>query len=228
VSLREARATALGLGLAAAVGSFLAGAGCAGDCCTIDSFPIPLSWAPLGAGAPGRPGGLLAWAQSSSLNGGMPLKMSVDTGSPLTVSAGSADGGHDTVSRDFDILGTAPTDAAPADAVRARFRGINMVPVALGTVGDATTQPQAVLGGDLLRGFSVEFRFGLPSVTFWPDQRADDGFLEDVGYAVIHFTPFGGGEVTAHGSPDLFGQRLRRARGLRSRDHAARQLLRSR
>ncbi|HET6147469.1 MAG TPA: hypothetical protein VFH68_08030 [Polyangia bacterium] len=106
------------------------------------------------------------------------------------------------MSRTFDILG-----APPADPVRASFRDINMVPVALGAVGDAATRPQAVFGGDLLRAFSVEFRFGVPSLTFWSNQRADDGFLEDVGYAVIHFTPFGGGEITAHGRPDFLGQR---------------------
>jgi hypothetical protein len=44
-------------------------------------------------------------------------------------------------------------------------------------------------------------------MTFWPNQRADDGFLSSVGYAVIHFTTFGGGEITATGSPDLFGLR---------------------
>ena len=197
---RQPFAVTLAVGLAA--GLVGTGAGCSEDCCTIDSFPVPLHAAPLGAGAPGRPGGLLAWAQSPTLQGGLPFEMSVDTGSPLTVSNGSADGTNDTVSRTFDILGT-----PPASPVRARFRGINMVPIALGAVGDPATQPQAVFGGDLLRGFTVEFRFGVPSLTFWPSQRADDGFLEDVGYAVIHFTPFGGGEITARGNPDIFGQR---------------------
>ena len=201
---REPLAVAVAVGLA----TVAVAASCSDDCCTIDSFPIPLRWAPLGAGAPGRPGGLLANAQSPSLNSGSPFWMSVDTGSPLTVSDGSADGTHDTVSRNFDILGAPPAaDPMRAPPVRARFRGINMVPVALGAVGDAATRPQAVFGGDLMRGFSVEFRFGVPDLTFWPNQRADDGFLEDVGYAVIHFTPFGGGEITAHGSADFLGQR---------------------
>jgi hypothetical protein len=179
-----------------------AAAGCSGDCCTIDSFPIPLSSAPLGAGAGGQPGGLLAWAQSPTLNGGAPFQMSVDTASPLTVSSGSADGSRETVSRAFDILGQ-----APEYPVRARFRNIDMLPVPMGTVGDAATQPAAVLGGDLLRGFSVEFRFSQPSMTIWPNQRADDSFLEDVGYAVIHFTPFGGGELDATGPSDVLGLR---------------------
>ena len=176
---------------------------CSEDCCTIDSFPIPLTSAPLGAGSPGRPGGLLARAQSATLNGGVPFSMSVDTASPLTVSGGSADGSSpETVSRSFDILGP-----NPSTAVRARFRNIDMLPVPLGTVGDAATPLGGVLGGDLLRGFSVEFRFTQPAMTFWPNQRADDGFLEDVGYAVIHFTPAGGGEVTATGGPDVLGLR---------------------
>ena len=188
-------AACAGLGLAALA------TGCSEDCCTIDSLPIPLSWAPLGAGTPGRPGGLLAQAQSPGINGGAPFLMSIDTGSPLTVSNGSADGTPETVSRPLDILA-----AAPATAVRARFNAVTMLPVPLGTVGGALPQPLGgVLGGDLMRLFSVEFRFSLPSMTFWPNQRADDGFLEDVGYAVIHFTPFGGGEITAIGSAGLPG-----------------------
>jgi len=185
-------------------------AGCSGDCCTIDSFPIVLNWAPLGAGTGGQPGGLLAWAQSPTLNGGAPFQMSVDTASPLTVSNGSADGSPETVSRSFDILGQPTADILGQPTVypvRARFRHIDMLPVPLGTVGDATTQPAAVLGGDLMRGFSVEFRFSQPTMTFWPNQRADDGFLEDVGYAVIHFTPFGGGELDATGPADVLGLR---------------------
>jgi len=189
--------------LAAAAGS----GGCSEDCCTIDSFPIDLTWAPLGAGAAGQPGGLLAWAQSPSLNGGAPFQMSVDTASPLTVSNGSADGSPETVSRSFDILGASDDPSVPGTAVRARFTGIDVLPVPLGTIGDAATQPTLVFGGDLLRGFSVEFRFKEPSLTFWPNQRADDGFLEDVGYAVIHFTPFGGGELDATGPADILGLR---------------------
>ena len=184
------------------------GDGCSPDCCTIDSFSIGLGWAPLGVGAAGRPGGLLAQAIWNPRTAGeAPFKMSVDTGSPLTVSNGSADGTPETVSRSFDILGPAPAESMMPPPVRARFEGIDMLPVALGSTGDAATRPQALLGGDLLRGFSVEFHFGAPSMTFWPYQRADDGFLEDVGYAVLHFTPFGGGELTGNGPKDLLGLR---------------------
>ncbi len=44
-------------------------------------------------------------------------------------------------------------------------------------------------------------------MTFWPHLGADLGFLEDAGYAVLHFALFGGGEVTAKGDPDFLGQR---------------------
>ncbi len=178
------------------------GAGCSGDCCDVDSFPIPLSSAPLGTGPAGLPGGLLANAQSPTINNGSPFWMSIDTASPLTVSNGSADGSPQTVSLSFDILG-----AVAGNPVRARFSDIDVLPVPLGTIGDAATQPAMVFGGDLLRGFSVELRFSLPSMTLWPNQRADDSFLEDVGYAVIHFTPFGGGELDATGPADVLGLR---------------------
>src|SRR5262249_40676726 len=46
-----------------------------------------------------------------------------------------------------------------------------------------------------------------PSVTFWHRQGASQGFLEDAGFAVLRFSLFGGGEVTASGDPDIFGQR---------------------
>jgi hypothetical protein len=175
--------------------------GCAGDCCTVDSFPILLDRAPM---APGNAaaGGLLARASSDSLAGGTPFEMSVDTGSPLTLFSASADEGGQTMTRSFDLL-----DATPVAPLRARFRGITVLPVALGSVGDAATRPLAVFGGDLLRAFSVEFHFGVPSITFWANQQADDGFLEDVGYAVIHFTAYGGGEITADGNPDFLGLR---------------------
>jgi hypothetical protein len=179
------------------------GSGCSENCCTIDSLPIPLERTPIGSGSSERPGGLQARARGPTINGNQPFAMSIDTGSPLTVSVGSADGASETVSRSFDILG-----AAPDVAVRASFHDITMLSVPLGAVGDSTSRPGGVLGGDLLRGFSVEFRFGVPSsMTFWPNQRADDGFLGEVGYAVIHFAPFGGGEISATGGPDLFGLR---------------------
>jgi hypothetical protein len=189
----------VGLGwLALAVG----GAGCSDDCCTFDSLPITLTWAPAGTIGGSNGGGLLAQAMAGSINGGLAFPMSVDTGAALTVFDGSADGTPETMTSSLEIL-----DAAPPSAVRARFSGIDTLASPLGDVGDQSTHPLAVLGGDILSGFSTEFHFGVPSITFWANQRADDGFLEDAGYAVLHFTPFGGGEVTANGDPDIFGLR---------------------
>ena len=68
-------------------------------------------------------------------------------------------------------------------------------------------------------------------MTFWSHLAEDASLLEDAGYAVINFTPFGGGEVTADGDPDFLGLRgpltvpadARRAARLRARRplHAA-------
>jgi hypothetical protein len=115
--------------------------------------------------------------------------------------------------------------------VRARFRNLGLFELPLGPVGDASAVPRGVLGGDLLHAFSVELRFAAPcdrgvavgadaggtdagvapagpgcaSVTFWRHQGASLGFLEDAGYAVLRFQPYGGGETTAVGQPDFLG-----------------------
>ena len=44
-------------------------------------------------------------------------------------------------------------------------------------------------------------------MTFWGHHGADLGYLQDSGYAVLRFSLAGGGEVTAEGDPDFFGQR---------------------
>jgi len=44
-------------------------------------------------------------------------------------------------------------------------------------------------------------------MTFWGHHGADLGYLQDSGYAVLRFSLAGGGEVTAEGDPDVFGQR---------------------
>lgn len=194
------------LALAAAT---LGTAGCSDDCCTIDSFPIALASAPPGAIGASNAGGLLAQALSPGFNGGLAFPMSVDTGAALTVFDGSADDNPETMTRSLDILdATTVAAGAPSPApVRARFSGVDTLTGPIGDVGDQATHPLVVMGGDLLSTFSTEFHFGVPSVTFWPYERADDGFLEDAGYAVIHFTAFGGGEVTATGDSDIFGLR---------------------
>lgn len=191
-----------------------AASGCGEDCCTIDSFPIPLDRAPLGGGDSSPTGALLAQARSPSVQGGQPFPMVVDTGSPFTVLNGDGDGtGLQAYTRSFDIL-----DAGRPTVLRAQFRDITLLDLALGPVGGADIQPRGVFGGDLLRSFSVDVRLGgpcpagastptCPSMTLWPRQAANEGFLEDAGYAVLRFTLFGGGEVTASGDPDLFGAR---------------------
>ena len=102
--------------------------------------------------------------------------------------------------------------------MRARFRGLSMLRLPLQALGDGSIAPGGVLGGDMLRRYSVDFRFGggtcgradcgsCPSMTFWQHLGADLGFLQDAGYAVIRFSLDGGGEITADGDPDVFGQR---------------------
>jgi hypothetical protein len=192
-------------------------AGCDQDCCSFDSEPIPVSRAPLGQGA--ALGALLARAQPPG--GGTPFPMVVDTASPVTILAGPATTGTlEITQRGFDLLDG--TDPAPNPArVRARFRALGLFTLPLGPVGDAATLPGGVMGGDMLRAFSVELRFaaacpgadpdaggagpGCSSVTFWPHQGASEAFLEDAGYAVLRFSPFGGGETTASSPPDFLG-----------------------
>ena len=44
-------------------------------------------------------------------------------------------------------------------------------------------------------------------MTLWGHLGEDASLLEDAGYAVVNFTPFGGGEITADGNPDFLGLR---------------------
>jgi hypothetical protein len=183
-----------------------AGTGCSASCCTVDENPIVIERAPPSAGAPAGPGGgLLARGAAGAADARSFFRMSVDTGAPLTVFGGPADGQEATMLRAFDILDATAPAASPADPVRAQFQGIDTLNLPLGAVGDAATTPAGILGADLLGAFSVELRLSRPSITFWSSQRATDGFLEDVGYAVIHFTLYGGGEVTANGDSDFLG-----------------------
>ena len=101
--------------------------------------------------------------------------------------------------------------------MRAIFSGWNVIGLPLYPAGDPTFSPGGVLGADLLRGYSVEFRFGelcsaggselCSSMTFWGHLGEDASLLEDAGYAVVNFAPFGGGEITAEGNPDFLGLR---------------------
>jgi hypothetical protein len=208
----------------------VAALGCNENYFTVDQQPIPLTRAPLGDGT--TEGALLARAQPPG--GGTPFPMVVDTGTPVTIIGATSPGsGTLTIAqRGFDLLD--PTWQATANqpvSVRARFRDLGLFSLQLGPVGSATTLPGGILGGDVMRSFSMELRFEAPcdvagvaaadagtpdagaaaagpgcsSVTFWNHQGASLGFLEDAGYAVVRFSPFGGGETTANSEPDFLG-----------------------
>jgi hypothetical protein len=212
-----------GLGLAAVGGA----SGCSQNCCTVDSYPIPLTRAPLGApllstasgadagGPPLTPNGgaLAAVAGFPGAPPGQTFPMVVDTGSPFTILAAPA-GSAETNPASWNLYGAGAASPAP---LRAIFTGWNVIGVPLYPAGDPTFSPGGVLGADLLRGYSVEFRFGelcsaggselCSSMTFWGHLGEDASLLEDAGYAVVNFTPFGGGEITAEGNPDFLGLR---------------------
>jgi hypothetical protein len=211
---------ALALALAA-----LGQGGCQGDCCTVDSFPILLGRAPSGAPAVSVDGGAgdgsalpdagALWVQAGLPGQGPSLEMVVDTASPVTILGAASGGALQTSSAGFDLYSTAT--GLSTVPLRASFRGWDVLSLPLSPVGDGSLLPGGVLGGDLLRSYSVELRFagpcplGVPgtcaSMTFWGHQGADQAFLEDAGYAVLSFTPYGGGEVTAQGDPDFLGLR---------------------
>jgi hypothetical protein len=213
-----------GVGLAAAAGG---AGGCSQDCCTVDSFPIALARAPLGAPSlasagvgdagvlpPGPDGGaLVAVAGLPNAAGGQTFPMVIDTGSPFTLLAGPPAASAETNPGSWNLYGA----GVSPPPLRATFRGWDVITVPLYPVGDPTLLPQGVLGADLLRGYSIEFRFGAlcaaggsafcSSMTFWSHLEEDASLLEDAGYAVISFTAFGGGEITADGDPDFLGLR---------------------
>jgi hypothetical protein len=212
--MRRKPGAPLPLLLGLAVGALASANGCGSDCCTVDSLPIPLGRAPVGDGT--AAGALLALAASPSVSDGRRFRMVIDTGSPITIlnTSGGAGASLDLAHHDFDLF-DASAAAPEKAALRAEFRDIGLLDLPLGPVGDAATVPLGVLGGDLLRSFSVELRFApacavggpCPSITFWHRLGASQGFLEDAGYAVLRFTLYGGGEVTAQGDPDVFGSR---------------------
>jgi hypothetical protein len=200
-------------------------AGCSQSCCTVDSYPIPLGRAPLGAPppdggagagvAPGPDGGALLAVAGLPATPDSPFNMVVDTGSPFTLLAGAGSANPQTTQASWNLFSWGfPPGGAP---LRATFRGLDVFEVPLQPVGDPSLVPGGVLGADILRGYSVEFRFGqlcpsgapgfCSSMTLWGHLDEDASLLEDAGYAVVNFTPFGGGEVTADGDPDFLGLR---------------------
>jgi hypothetical protein len=226
------------LGALLAVAGLAAGlpgaAGCSRSCCTVDSYPIPLGRAPLGAppsiaggdaGVAGPDGGaLLAVAGLPDAPPGATFNMVVDTGSPFTLLAGAGTANPQTSQGSWNLYSWGvlpPGCSAPGPGckppLRATFLGMDVFELPLQPVGDPSLTPGGVLGADILRGYSVELRFGAlctpggsalcSSMTLWSHLAEDASLLEDAGYAVINFTPFGGGEVTADGDPDFLGLR---------------------
>ena len=96
------------------------------------------------------------------------------------------------------------------------FRGVSLLRLPLQPIGDGSVAPGGILGGDIMRRYSIDLRFGAAcgtngmdqcsTMTFWNHLGADIGFLEDAGYAVIRYSLYGGGETTAKGDPDFLGR----------------------
>jgi len=211
-------AARFGAALAVAAGSVDVGLtpGC-GDNYTadLDSLPIVLHRAPLGApaasGATAQGALLLTASPPGAAN--QTYDMVVGTGTPLTLLAGAPT--NETEQVGFDLIDpTLPNPPGPA--VRGTFRGVSVLRLPLQAPGDGGMIPGAIMGGDILRRYSVQMRLGATcpppdyvcsSVTFWSHLGPDLGFLEDSGYAALKFSLFGGGEVTAKGDPDFLGQR---------------------
>ncbi|MDB4979629.1 MAG: hypothetical protein JWM82_381 [Myxococcales bacterium] len=210
---------ALSLATAAVAVVLVSGAGCTQDCCVSDSAPIPLARAPLGGPAAGE-GAMLTRARVADTT--TPFLMAVDTASPLTVLTGAASS-TTPGSRGFDLLDATWADATQPAPVRAKLRNIGVFSLPVGPAGDEATLPLGVLGGDVLRSFSVELRFGetcgdstvdagataarCSAMTLWRHQGASLAFLGSAGYATLRFTLIGGGETTARAPADTFGIR---------------------
>jgi hypothetical protein len=188
---RSARAIAL-LAICAAV----AAAGCDEPCCRFDSRSIPLERGPAGE--------LLIRVAT----GGQFGRALLDTGSPVTMWHTTPAANPPAIQRrDWTLLG--PPAASTATPVRGVVNGVLTIEATLGAIGNAasTFVPTAVLGADVLRGFSVEIGFAAPEVTFWSRQPAPDDFLASAGFVLLHLPRYGGGEIEALDPPDSLGMR---------------------
>jgi hypothetical protein len=180
-----------GWALAAATISAGLSASCSGPCCTYDSRPIALARAPQGE--------LLALVD---LDGsGTPGRAVLDTGTAVTVfrTEPSAPDNGAIRRHDIQLLGANP-DRTP---IRAGLRGVTMIHGPLSPL-EGPPSPVALLGGDLLSGFSVEIGFAAPELVLWPQQPATDGFLAEAGYAVLRVRRRGASETVAR-APSSFG-----------------------
>ena len=73
----------------------------------------------------------------------------------------------------FDLLDPTTALLDPANpAVRAMFRGVSVLRLPLQAIGDGSVAPGGILGGDILRRYSVDLRFGAACAT-------DAGLLHD-------------------------------------------------
>jgi hypothetical protein len=181
----------------------------------IDSLPIALTRAPVGDPAGSLNGALVATAAIPGA-ADQPFPMLIGTGTPMTLLNGPLPAGIPATERAaFDLLDPMSVVADPtAPTVRGSFRNVSLLRLPLLVIGDGSVMPGGILGGDILRRYSVDLRFGATcpagtcaSITFWNHLGADLGFLQDSGYAVLRFSLYGGGEVTAEGDPDFLGQR---------------------
>lgn len=185
------------LWLAAVVGA-AAAPGCADPCCTFDSRPIRLERAAGGA--------LLTTIAEGEGPDGELRPAVVDTATPITLwDVPGHTGTPEARERTLRLLG-ASEERQPTRAV---FRRAMTVEGVLGPVGapQEPTRPRALVGGDLLVGYSVEFGFRAPEVRFWARQPATDAFLAAAGYAVLRSKRRGGGELEARAPSDGIGPR---------------------
>jgi hypothetical protein len=188
-----------------ALGLFTALVGCSDEpAFEYDSRPIELERAPT------APGGQALGATLARVRVGSDTpSLLIDTGSLLSsLRRGvcpTATPEPVAYEGDIQLLGASGSTAP----VRAWFRGITLFDLCPGTVGDADTQVAGVLGGDVLRNFSLAFV--LPrapadpnqpaTMTIYSNLPASDSDLAANGYAVLKFTLRGAtAAATASGS----------------------------
>jgi len=191
---------------------FLALAGCSGEpVFEYDSRPIDLQR------APSAPGGSALGATLARVKVGSDTPLFVvDTGSllsslrrgvcPTTTPEPVAYQG------DIELLGAWGSQVP----LRASFRGVTLFDLCAGAVGDADTQAAGVLGGDILRNFSLAF--ALPrdpaqpaTMTIYSDLPAADSDLAADGYAVVKFNLRGStaaATASGNGRPSLPSSRV--------------------
>jgi hypothetical protein len=155
-----------------------------------DSQPIELQRAPTAPGGPSL-GAALAKVR---VGADTPL-MLVDTGAMLsslrrgTCPVVASEPG--TYTGDIELLAAGD----PRAPLRASFRGVTLFDMCPGAVGDANTQAVGVLGGDILRHFSLAFTQPA-AMRIYSHLPASDSDLAANGYSVIKFSLRGGTAVT--------------------------------